>query len=94
MLVEVMVNRWSAHSGNDPDIYRTDEERAEAREIDPLREYEVVLESRGLMDEAYRNSVRDELMAELDAAIDFAESGTEPDFEAMVSGVYKSSEAL
>jgi TPP-dependent pyruvate/acetoin dehydrogenase alpha subunit len=88
-LVEVMVNRWSAHSGNDPDIYRTDEERANAREIDPLREYEAVLESRGLVDEAYRNTVRDEILAELDAAIDYAESGTEPDYSAMTFGVYK-----
>jgi len=93
-LVEAMVDRWSAHSGNDPDIYRTDEERAKAREIDPLGEYEAVLEARGLANEAYRNSVRDEITAELDAAIDYAESGTEPDFEAMVSGVYKSIETV
>lgn len=50
-LIEAMVDRWTAHSANDPDIYRTDEERAEARKIDPIREYEKVLEKKKLLDE-------------------------------------------
>jgi TPP-dependent pyruvate/acetoin dehydrogenase alpha subunit len=90
-LVEVMVNRWSAHSANDPDIYRTDEERTKAREIDPLRDYEAILEARGLVDETYRQAVHDEIMADLDAAIDYAESCTEPGYNAMTFGVYKES---
>ena len=88
-LVEVMVDRWAGHSANDPDIYRTDEERAEARQIDPIREYEVKLEQLGLLDETRKQKIRDEIIASLDAAIDYANSCTEPDFESMTAGVYK-----
>jgi len=89
MLVEATIDRWSAHSGNDPDIYRTDEERAAARSIDPIAEFEAVLEARGLLDEERKQVVRDEITARLEAAIDYAERCTEPDYEAMVYGVYQ-----
>jgi TPP-dependent pyruvate/acetoin dehydrogenase alpha subunit len=89
MLVEAMVDRWSAHSGNDPDIYRSDEERAAARRIDPIKNFEAVLEARGLLDERQKQTVRDDIAARLETATNYAESCTEPDYEAMVSGVYQ-----
>jgi pyruvate dehydrogenase E1 component alpha subunit len=93
-LIEVMVDRWSAHSGNDPDIYRSEEQRTAARAVDPIREYETLLEARGLLNEQLKQQVRAEINAELEEAIDYAENGTEPDFEAMVSGVYKSTATM
>ena len=89
MLVEVLVNRWSAHSANDPDIYRTDEDRAEARKIDPILEYERVLQAKGLLDAARKQAVHEEIIADLDAAVAYAEGCTEPDFSAMTFGVYR-----
>jgi 2-oxoisovalerate dehydrogenase E1 component alpha subunit len=89
MLVEAMVDRWSPHSANDPEIYRTDEERAEARKIDPIREYEIILEELGMLDKEKEQEIRREITTELDTAIDYAESGTEPDFNSMTYGVYK-----
>jgi TPP-dependent pyruvate/acetoin dehydrogenase alpha subunit len=56
-----------------------------------LRDYEAILEARGLVDETYRQAVHDEIMADLDAAIDYAESCTEPGYNAMTFGVYKES---
>ncbi len=88
-LVEVLVDRWLAHSGNDPDIYRTDEERADARKIDPIQEYEAVLRERGVLTDSVKKKVYDEINARLEAAVEFAENGTEPDYENMVAGVYK-----
>lgn len=87
-LVEAMVDRWSAHSANDPDIYRTDEQRAAIRKIDPIKVYEAVLEVRGLLDHGKRHAVRQEVLEELDAAIEYAESCTEPGFEDLMFGVY------
>lgn len=88
-LVEVLVNRWSAHSANDPDIYRTEEDREDARKIDPIAEYESVLQAKGLLDEAHKKAVRGEITARLEAAVDYAETCTEPGYAEMVYGVYQ-----
>lgn len=89
MVVEAMVDRWSAHSANDPDIYRTDEERAKLREIDPIRNYERLLEEKGLLDEGKKQQVREEVAAALDEAVAYADAGSEPGFSHMTYGVYK-----
>jgi TPP-dependent pyruvate/acetoin dehydrogenase alpha subunit len=88
MVVEARVDRWTAHSANDPDIYRTDDDRAEARQIDPIAEYESVLEGNGLLSDGDKESIRDEIKTMLDKAIAYAEGCTEPDYASMVSGVY------
>jgi pyruvate dehydrogenase E1 component alpha subunit len=88
-LVEATVTRWTAHSVNDPDIYRTDSEREEARKVDPVAEYEILLRNRGLLGAERIQEIRTECNATLDAAITYAESCTEPDMACLVSGVYK-----
>ncbi len=88
-LVEAKVDRWTAHSANDPDIYRTDEERAAARRRDPIAEFEALLAARGLLDEARQQAVRDEAAARLEAAIAYAESCADPGLAEMTYGVYK-----
>jgi TPP-dependent pyruvate/acetoin dehydrogenase alpha subunit len=88
-LVEAKVDRWTAHSANDPDIYRTDEERAAARRRDPIREYEAVLAARGLLDDARAQAAREQALARLEAAIAYAESGTDPGFAEMTYGLYQ-----
>ncbi len=93
MIVEAMVDRWSAHSANDPDTYRTDEERAELREVDPIRNYESLLEGKGLLNEKMKREIREEITTTLDAAIDYADNGTEPSFSQLTYGVYKETRA-
>ncbi len=88
-LVEAIVDRWTAHSGNDPDIYRTDEERAAARQIDPIQKHETVLEARGLLDRELKESIGDEIARRIDEAIEYAEGCSEPDYEDISYGVYK-----
>ncbi len=88
-LVEVTVSRWTAHSVNDPDIYRTDAQREEARRVDPVAEYEGLLRGRGLLDGNGIRDIRTECDAALDAAITYADGCTEPDMECLLSGVYK-----
>ncbi len=89
MLVEAKVDRWTAHSANDPDIYRTDEERAAARRRDPIAEFEALLERRDLLDAAGRQAARDTAAARLAAAIAYAEQCTDPGYAEMMYGVYQ-----
>lgn len=89
-LVEVMVDRWTAHSINDPDLYRTDEERARMRQRDPIREYEAVLQERGFFSDNSQQKVWDEVTAEIEAAVRYADQCTEPDVSCMTYGVYES----
>jgi len=88
-LIEAMVDRWTAHSANDPDIYRTDEEREAARKIDPIREYEKVLEKEKILDEAKKEEIHHEITRLLDEAVAYADRCSEPGYEEMIHGVYK-----
>jgi TPP-dependent pyruvate/acetoin dehydrogenase alpha subunit len=87
-----MVDRWTAHSANDPDIYRTDEEREEAKKIDPIREYEKVLEGKKLLNEEKKEDIRNQIIAQIDEAVAYADSCSEPGYEELIYGVYKEAE--
>ena len=87
-LVEAVVSRWSAHSVNDPEIYRTDDERREARRRDPVADFEATLVDRGLLSGAEIERIKTECQAALDAGIAFAEGCSEPDEKCLTSGVY------
>lgn len=89
-LIEAVVDRWTAHSGNDPDIYRTDEDREAARQVDPIEQFEAILETRGLLDQQLKEAIREQITADFERAVEYAESCSEPDYADMVSGVYKS----
>ena len=92
VLVEALVDRWSAHSVNDPDLYRTDEERAQARQRDPIKEYETLLLGQGLLSEAAIETISREIEVELNSAIDYAEGCSEPDIECLTYGLYQDME--
>lgn len=87
-LVEAAVSRGSAHSVNDPEIYRSEDERREARRRDPLADFEDMLMGRGLLSGEQRDAIGGELRAILDGAIAYAESCNEPDEQCLTSGVY------
>jgi TPP-dependent pyruvate/acetoin dehydrogenase alpha subunit len=88
-LIEAMVDRWTAHSANDPDIYRTDEEREAAKKIDPIREYEKLLEEKKLLSEKKKEEVRSLIAAQIDEAVAYADSCSEPGLEELMYSVYK-----
>jgi TPP-dependent pyruvate/acetoin dehydrogenase alpha subunit len=88
-LIEAMVDRWTGHSISDADTYRTDEERAQARKIDPVKDCEVVLHGRGLLDPARVREIWDEIGSRLDAAVQYADSCSEPGMECLAVGVYE-----
>jgi TPP-dependent pyruvate/acetoin dehydrogenase alpha subunit len=87
--VEALVSRWTAHSANDPDIYRSEAEREEARRVDPVAQFAAVLQGRGLLDAAGVKAIEGELVAAIDAAVAYAEGCTEPDAECLATGAYR-----
>lgn len=89
VLVEALVDRWSAHSVNDPDLYRTDEERSRVKTRDPLKEFESELQQRSLLTAEDIERTAQELEAEFKSAIEYAESCTEPGIECLGFGLYK-----
>ena len=74
--LEAHTYRLRAHSMYDPERYRTRDEVALWRERDPLPRYRRHLESLGTFDTATIDALDVDVDAEVDAAVEFARSGT------------------
>jgi pyruvate dehydrogenase E1 component alpha subunit len=72
------------HYIGDPQVYRTKEEQAEARELDPIELLRAKLE---LPDEEFEALDR-EVQEVVDAAVEFARNGTDPKPEDALKNVY------
>ena len=57
-------------------------------------QFEMVLATRGLLDRESKEAIAEKITGLVDDAIEYAESCSEPDYEDMVSGVYKSAQAV
>ncbi len=68
--------------------YRTDDELAEWKKRDPIELFESRLQEQKIMSAAEIKAVHDETLAEIDAAIQFAESSPFPDASAILEDVY------
>ena len=69
-LIESVCYRYTPHSTYDgTPVYRTREEEALWKERDPLIRLRAWLTAKGLVDEAFESAVRDEMRAEVNAAI-------------------------
>lgn len=70
-MIESLCYRYTPHSTYDgTPVYRTREEEAEWKEKDPLVRTRAHLIARGLIDENFDETVKSEMRAEVDAAID------------------------
>lgn len=88
-LVELVVNRFGAHSSADDDTrYRSKEELAAERQQDPLTRYQKFLEKQGLWDQTWADESRSTLGAELEAALQQARQAGEPDPLEMFDDVF------
>jgi TPP-dependent pyruvate/acetoin dehydrogenase alpha subunit len=88
-VVEAVVRRAGAHSVNDPDAYRSEEDRERDREYDPVKRYEASLIAQGVLDEPAAAEVWRSITAEIDDAIAYADGCSEPGLEDMLGGVYE-----
>jgi len=74
-MIESLCYRYTPHSTYDgTPVYRTREEEAEWKEKDPLVRTRAYLLGRGLIDEDFDESIKNEMRAEVDAAIDELEA--------------------
>ena len=86
--LELRTYRFRAHSMYDPELYRTKAEVEEWKERDPIGGFVARLGAERLVDDARVAAIEAEIAAELDAAIAFAEAGTEEPVEDLERFVY------
>jgi TPP-dependent pyruvate/acetoin dehydrogenase alpha subunit len=80
--LEFRTYRFRAHSMFDPELYRSRDEVENWRSRDPVESFKVVLMADGEIDEEAWVAMEEEVGAELDGAVAFAEAGTwEPEEE-------------
>jgi pyruvate dehydrogenase E1 component alpha subunit len=68
--------------------YRTDDEVEEWKRRDPITLLEGRLAEQGILPEAEANAVHEQVAAEVDAAVEFAESSPYPEPDALLEDVY------
>ncbi|MGE3820315.1 MAG: pyruvate dehydrogenase (acetyl-transferring) E1 component subunit alpha [Isosphaeraceae bacterium] len=85
--IEAKTYRFRGHSMSDPMKYRTKDEAEKAKERDPIVLFETVLKERGWVDEAALEDLHDKVKAEIDEAIEFAESSPDPAPEALYEDI-------
>lgn len=78
-LIEAMTYRFRGHSMGDPQRYRTKDEVEQAKARDPIARWRRTVLANGLATEAELQKVRDEVEAEVEEAVRFAESSPAPD---------------
>ena len=75
-LLEFRTYRYRAHSMYDPELYRSKEEVERWREFDPLVTFPARLRAAGQLDDAGLSAIEQEIAAEIDAAVAYADEGT------------------
>jgi len=86
--LELRTYRFRAHSMYDPDLYRTAEEIERWREHDPIETLTGRLRSRGQVVDDDLERLEQEVRAEVDAAVAFAEAGGPEPVEDLMRFVY------
>jgi TPP-dependent pyruvate/acetoin dehydrogenase alpha subunit len=86
--LELRTFRFRAHSMFDPERYRDKSEVAEWQERDPIQTYAARLRAEGLLDDAALAALEEDVAAEVQGAVDFAEAGTDEPVEELTRFVY------
>ena len=86
--IEALCYRFKGHSVVDPDKYRPAEDKEKFRKADPVVAFEHELEKSGLADEEYFKKVRQEIDAEVQEVIKFADESPDPKTEDLYKYAY------
>lgn len=78
-LIEAMTYRFRGHSMGDPQRYRTKEEVEEAKSRDPITRWRSTVQENDLATEDELRKIGDEVEAEVEEAVRFAENSPAPD---------------
>jgi pyruvate dehydrogenase E1 component alpha subunit len=76
--IEALCYRFKGHSVVDPDKYRSAEDKEKFRKADPIVAFEHELENSGLADEEYFKSLRQQIDAEVQDIIRYADESPDP----------------
>jgi acetoin:2,6-dichlorophenolindophenol oxidoreductase subunit alpha len=87
-LVENLTYRWRGHSKSDRNRYRTKDEIEEWMGRDPIEQFRAELIAHGVLDEAGAEAIAEAAIAEVQAGIEFAKSGTAPEIKDLTRNVY------
>jgi pyruvate dehydrogenase E1 component alpha subunit len=88
MFLEFQTYRFRAHSMFDPDLYRNKEEIEQWKKRGPLHSFSDRLKAQGLMVEDDFQRLDAQVLAELQAAVDYAEAGHWEPVEDLTRDVY------
>ncbi|MEW9500359.1 thiamine pyrophosphate-dependent dehydrogenase E1 component subunit alpha [Jeotgalibacillus marinus] len=88
-LVETVSYRLTAHSSDDDDrAYRSPDEVAEAKSIDPIITFGAYLKETRVMDDEIEKAINDRIMKEVNEATEYAENAPYADAESALKYVY------
>jgi len=87
-LMEIRTYRYFGHSMSDPGHYRSKEEIESRRQSDPIELYKVRLLEQKIATEESLNAIDEELMAEAQAAYDFAEQSADPEISTVFEDIF------
>ena len=86
--IEALCYRFKGHSVVDPDKYRSAEDKEKFRKADPIVAFEHELEKSGLADEEYFKKVRQEIDAQVQEIIRFADESPDPNSQDLYKYAY------
>ncbi len=87
-LIEAKTYRWYGHSIWDALGYRPQEEEQAWKERDPIKLYRRVLEERRLLNANEARLLEQQVVEEVQAAVEFAEASPSPKLESLLTDVY------
>ncbi len=87
-LLEIMTYRFRGHSMGDPERYRKADEVHKWQEEDPIGIYRKQLVAKGIASDAELDTQDEEALAEVQDAIQFAETSPEPGPEELFQHIY------
>ena len=87
-LVESVTYRWKGHSKSDKNLYRTKEEIAEWRGMDPILRFEARVRELGLLSDEDIQRLRTEVVEEIRSAVRTANAAPDADPADLLSAVF------
>ena len=87
-LIECKTYRWRAHFEGEPDTYRPPEEVAAWMEREPIAPYRKSLIEQGVLTATEADEIEAQVVAELDAAVEFARQSPLPEPESALSDLW------
>ena len=86
--VELMTYRWHGHMEGDPELYRSDKEKARFKKEDPIFRLENELINSAAIKETEIGQMKKEVEKEVNEAVEFAENSAPPELKQLLKDVY------